>query len=69
MRQVAMDAGGYGCQAYFWNAAQDAYQSVDLGSGGDVSVVNGSSAAHSLEIWLRAVEQALKRDSRSPLRR
>lgn len=59
MRRVAVDAGGYGCEAYAWDESRTAYQEVVLGSMGDEAIINGSSAAHALNLWLHGVERAL----------
>jgi len=57
--QWAVDAGGYGCDAYSWNATGDAYQPVELGARGDVNVLNDAPAAHALSAWLHGVEHVL----------
>lgn len=56
---AAYDAGGYGCVAYSWNATRDAYQRVELGSRGDIDVLNDAPAAHALSVWLHGVEHVL----------
>jgi hypothetical protein len=57
--QAAVDAGGSSCEAYFWDAAQDAYFRVELGSRGDFDIVNDAEPAHALSRWLRGVERSL----------
>ena len=57
--KTAYDAGGYGCKAYLWDATGDAYQAVELGSGGDITVVNDAPAAQALSLWLHGVEHVL----------
>jgi hypothetical protein len=65
-KQAANDAGGHGCVAYSWNADKTAYESVELGTEGDVAVQNSASEAHELAKWLGAVEHALRASSPRP---
>lgn len=51
-RQVSHDAGGSGCEAYLWERA-DAYQVVELGTDGDISIKNTAPEAGELKQWLQ----------------
>jgi len=57
--QTAVDAGGRGCDAFFWNATRDAYERVELGTHGDWWLANSAPAARELTRWLRAIEREI----------
>jgi hypothetical protein len=57
--QTANDAGGRGCEAFFWNATRDAYVRVELGTHGDWRIANSAPAARELKRWLRAIEREM----------
>ena len=52
MRRQGHDGGEAGCDAYLWERA-DAYRTVELGSSGDVVVVNSSAEAGQLTEYLK----------------